>query len=82
MQLILSGEMIDAAEAWRIGLVNGVHPADQLRAKTVELAERICRQKPSTCLALAKTAVKAAARTNLREGLDLEVDLFSLLLLQ
>ncbi|NDD62580.1 MAG: crotonase [Acidobacteria bacterium] len=77
MQLILSGEMIDAAEAWRIGLVNEVHPADQLRAKTVELAERIAAKSP-VALALAKTAVKAAARTNLREGLDLEIDLFSL----
>ena len=77
MQLILSGEMIDAAEAWRIGLVNQVHPADQLRAKTLELALKIAEKSP-IALALAKTAVKAAARTNLREGLDLEIDLFSL----
>lgn len=77
MQIILSGEMIDAAEAWRIGLVNQVHPADQLRAKTLELALRIAEKSP-IALALAKTAVKAAARTNLREGLDLEIDLFSL----
>jgi len=77
MQLILSGEMIDAAEAWRIGLVNEVHPADQLRARTMELALRIADKSP-VALALAKTAVKAAARTNLREGLDLEIDLFAL----
>ena len=77
MQLILSGEMIDAAEAWRIGLVNEVHPADQLRARTMELALRIADKSP-VALALAKTAVKADARTNLREGLDLEIDLFAL----
>ena len=77
MQLILTGEMIDAAEAWRLGLVNEIHPADQLRARTLDLAERIAAKSP-IALAMAKAAVKAAARTNLREGLDLEIDLFSL----
>ena len=77
MQLILTGEMIDAAEAWRLGLVNEIHPADQLRARTLDLAERIAAKSP-IALAMAKAAIKAAARTNLREGLDLEIDLFSL----
>jgi enoyl-CoA hydratase len=77
MQLILTGEMIDAAEAWRLGLVNEIHPADQLWARTLDLAERIAAKSP-IALAMAKAAVKAAARTNLREGLDLEIDLFSL----
>ncbi|NBO64293.1 MAG: crotonase [Acidobacteria bacterium] len=77
MQMILTGEMIDAAEAFRIGLVNEVHPSDQLRTKTLELAAKIAEKSP-IALAMAKSAVKAAARTNLREGLDLEIDLFSL----
>lgn len=77
MQMILSGEMIDAQEAHRLGLVNEVHPVADLEAKTFELANKIAEKSP-VALAMAKTAVKAAARTTLREGLDQEIDLFAL----
>jgi enoyl-CoA hydratase len=77
MQMILTGEMIDAQEAYRIGLVNDVYPADQLESKTMELAAKIAEKSP-VALAMAKTAVKNAARMNLREGLDQEIDLFAL----
>jgi enoyl-CoA hydratase len=77
MQMILSGAMIDAAEAHRIGLVNDVYPAEELEAKTMELASLIAEKSP-VALAMAKTAVKNAARMNLREGLDAEIDLFAL----
>lgn len=77
MQMILSGEMIDAQEAFRLGLVNEVHPVADLEARTMELANKIAEKSP-VALAMAKTAVKAAARTTLREGLDQEIDLFAL----
>jgi enoyl-CoA hydratase len=77
MQMILTGEMIDAQEALRLGLVNEVHPAAELEAKTMEMASKIAEKSP-VALAMAKTSVKNAARTNLREGLDHEVDLFAL----
>ena len=77
MQMILSGEMIDAQEAHRLGLVNEVHTVAELEAKTFELANKIAEKSP-VALAMAKTAVKAAARTTLREGLDQEIDLFAL----
>ncbi|MBK9313822.1 MAG: enoyl-CoA hydratase/isomerase family protein [Acidobacteria bacterium] len=77
MQIILTGEMIDAQEAWRLGLVNEVHPVDQLEEKTMELAAKIAEKSP-IALSMAKTAVKNAARMNLREGLDSEIDLFAL----
>lgn len=77
MQMILSGEMIDAQTALRFGLVNEVHPVDQLEARTMELATRIAEKSP-VALAMAKTAVKNAARMTLREGLDSEIDLFAL----
>src|SRR5687767_8699483 len=41
MELILTGEIIDAQTAFAIGLVNHVVPADQLEAKTMEIAKRI-----------------------------------------
>jgi len=77
MQMILTGEMINADEAYRLGLVNEVYPASELEAKTMELANRIAEKSP-VALAMAKAAVKNAARMNLREGLDQEIDLFAL----
>jgi enoyl-CoA hydratase len=77
MELILTGEIIDAKTAFSIGLVNHVVPHDQLKAKTMEIANRIADKSP-VALRLAKDAVKAASRSNLDEGLRREVDLFSL----
>ena len=77
MELILTGEIIDAKSAFAIGLVNQVVPADQLRAKTMEIANRIADKSP-IALRLAKEAVKLASRSNLDEGLRREVDLFAL----
>ena len=77
MELILSGEIIDARTAFAIGLVNHVVPADQLQAKTLEIANRIAEKGP-IALQLAKEAVKLASRSNLDEGLRREVDLFAL----
>lgn len=77
MELILSGEIINAETALQIGLVNQVVPADQLQTKTMEIANRIAEKSP-IALRLAKEAVRLASRSNLDEGLRREVDLFAL----
>jgi len=77
MELILTGEIIDAATALNLGLVNHVVPADQLEAKTMEIANRMAEKSP-IALRMAKEAVKLASRSNLDEGLRREVDLFAL----
>jgi enoyl-CoA hydratase len=77
MEMILTGEIIDARTAFSIGLVNHVVPADQLQAKTMEIASRIADKSP-VALRMAKEAVKLASRSNLDEGLRREVDLFAL----
>jgi enoyl-CoA hydratase len=77
MEMILSGEIINAENALTIGLVNHVVPADQLETKTMEIANRIAEKSP-VGLRLAKEAVKLASRSNLDEGLRREVDLFAL----
>ena len=77
MEMILTGEIIDAKIAHAIGLVNHVVPLDQLEAKTMEIASRIAEKSP-IALSLAKEAVKIASRSNLDEGLRREVDLFAL----
>ena len=77
MEMILSGEIINAQEAYRLGLVNQVVPADQLLTKTMEIANRIAEKSP-IAVRFAKEAVKLASRSNLDEGLRREVDLFAL----
>jgi enoyl-CoA hydratase len=77
MELILTGDIIDAQTAYRIGLVNMVVPAADLEAKTMEIANRIAEKSP-VALRLAKEAVRVASRSHLDEGLRREVDLFAL----
>jgi enoyl-CoA hydratase len=77
LRLILSGAMIDAAEAKAIGLVEMVVPPEELRAKTLELAGEIADKSPLT-LRVAKEAVRASQRMAIEEGLLYERDLFCL----
>lgn len=77
MELILSGDMINAETALKFGLVNQVHPAEELREKTMEFAAKIAEKAP-IALQLCKEAVKFASRSNLDEGLRREIDLFAL----
>ena len=77
MQLILTGDMIDAPTALQFGLVNAVHPAEELETKTMELANKIAEKAP-IALRYSKEAVKLASRSNLDEGLRREIDLFAL----
>ena len=46
MELTLTGNMIDAAEAYRLGLVNYVLPAEEAAAKAVELLETMGAKGP------------------------------------
>ena len=77
MELILTGDIIDAKTAFSIGLVNMVVPAADLAAKTMEIAGRISEKSP-IALRMAKEAVKTASRSTLDEGLRREIDLFAL----
>ncbi|HEV7642530.1 MAG TPA: enoyl-CoA hydratase/isomerase family protein [Pyrinomonadaceae bacterium] len=77
MEMVLTGDMIDAQTALRFGLVNYVFTAEELEAKTMEFAGKIAEKAP-IALQLSKEAVKFASRSNLDEGLRREVDLFAL----
>ena len=77
MELILTGDIIDAQTAHSLRLVNMVVPSTDLEARTMEIANRIAEKSP-VALRMAKEAVKGAARANLDEGLRREVDLFAL----
>ena len=77
MRLILTGDMLKADEAQAMGLVDQVVPADELRAKTLELAEKIASKSPLT-LRVAKEAMRASERLTIEEGILYERDLFCL----
>jgi enoyl-CoA hydratase len=47
-EFLLTGDVIDAHEAWRLGMVNRVVPGDELGQRTRELAERIALVPPVT----------------------------------
>lgn len=75
LRMILSGEIIDAVEAERIGLVDAVVENDDLHTVTMELAHNMAAHSPLT-LRLAKSAVRAAEEMPLTAGLALERELF------
>jgi enoyl-CoA hydratase len=75
MRLILTGDLIDATEAERIGLVDWVFDDTELRQKTLEIARTLAGYSP-VALELAKTAVRAALESPLSAGLAHERELF------
>ncbi len=75
MQLVLSGEMITAAEAHRIGLVNEVVPQGELMARAEAIASKIIANAP-LAVQYAMEAVNKGMEMTLREGLFLEATLF------
>jgi len=75
MRLILTGDLIDADEAERLGLVDIVVPLDSLEDRTRQLCASMSRNS-SLALQLAKEAIRAAAELPLSAGLVAEHDLF------
>ena len=77
LELILTGEMIDAAEARRIGLVNRVYPPAELMAGAEEMAKTILSRGP-VAMQLAVDAAIRGASLDLAAGLSVEADLFGI----
>jgi enoyl-CoA hydratase len=78
LELILTGEMIDAQEAYRIGLVNRVFPQPQLMGAAVDLAQKIAANGP-VAVGLAIEAVDHGYHASTEDSLRLEAHLFGLL---
>lgn len=78
IQLITTAEMIDAQEAWRIGLVNKVVAPDDLMTVTLEMMNTILANGP-LAVALCIEAIDRGLEMSLEEGLVLEANHFGLL---
>jgi enoyl-CoA hydratase len=77
LRLILTGEMVDAAEAHRVGIVSEVTEPAQLMPRALAIAEMIASKSP-VAVASAKQATRAALSLPLDEGLRMERSLFAL----
>jgi enoyl-CoA hydratase len=70
-QLIFTGDMIDANEAHRIGLVDEVYPAEELMNKAMALAQNILSKAP-IAVSTAKECINKGLDVNLSAGCELE----------
>jgi enoyl-CoA hydratase len=78
LQLILSGGMISAQEAYRIGLVNEVVPIVELIGRAEAILNQIGANAPQS-VKFALEAVNKGLETSLTEGLLIEASLFGIL---
>ena len=79
LDLLLTGDRMNAQQALEIGLITRVAgSAQSLIDEVTALAERIAK-KPPTATLFVKQAARAATQLDLKSGLDLELDLFAML---
>ena len=76
-QLCFTGDIIGAAEALSLGLINEVHPADSLLEKTVELAKKIA-SKSAPAITLMKSAINKGTEIDIESASLFEIDCFGL----
>ncbi|MCF6462247.1 short-chain-enoyl-CoA hydratase [Clostridium sp. Cult1] len=76
-ELIFTADMIDAEEAYRIGLVNKVVPEEDLMDEAMAMANKIL-SKGQIAVRFAKVAINRGIETDIETGMDIERDLFGL----
>jgi enoyl-CoA hydratase len=74
-QLLMTGELISAAEAHRWGLVNRVCPAGELMEAAMELAERIAANSPAA-VQQAKRSARMGLELPLEAGIETEIECY------
>lgn len=75
MELILTGDFMDAQEAWQRGLVSKVVPPDQTVEEAFKIARKIA-SKSQSAVNMAKDCVNAAFQNQLNQGLEFERRMF------
>jgi len=76
MEMVLTGNMIKADEAEKLGLVNQVVPLEDLEAETIKLAEKLASKSPSS-LKIGKEGLNRLYDHKYHESLNVMDDLFA-----
>lgn len=77
-ELIMTGDLIPAAKACDIGILNRVVPAAELEEAVMKLASKLMA-KSALALRAAKTAMRKGLNTSLKDGICIEQDVFCML---
>jgi len=75
MEMVLTGDSINAHEAYRIGLVNEVVPQDELYSAVNRLANKLKARSPAS-LKCSKASINRSLEVSLEEAINHELDLF------
>jgi enoyl-CoA hydratase/carnithine racemase len=78
LEMILTGELIDAQEASRIGLVSRIVPPGKVTAAVMELAKKMASKSPVS-MEYCKEAIIKGMDLTLEQGIRLEADLYFLM---
>lgn len=76
-ELIFTGDMINASEAEKIGLVNRVVPQEEVLNESIKIAQKIA-SKGQIAVRYSKTAINRGIETDIETGMAIEKDLFGL----
>jgi enoyl-CoA hydratase/carnithine racemase len=68
MEIILSGNMVGAEEALRIGLINAVYDSEKLEDSTISFAKQLAKKSPHT-IKVAKRTIRASLDLPFSEGI-------------
>jgi len=76
LEMVLTGDIISAAEAERLGLINKVVPAEELEASTIKLAAKLAKKSP-LAVQIGKTGVYGMSEIPYHQALDYVDELFA-----
>ena len=76
-ELIYTGDTINAAEAYRLGLVNHIYPAQELMEQAKKLAQKISSKAP-LAVGYAKYAIGRGIQVDLDTSMGIESDMFGM----
>ncbi len=78
-ELIFTGDLIDAQEAYNIGLVNKVVPAENLLEEAMNIAKKIIENAGPNAVSISKTVLNRGIDANLKTANSYETEAFSIL---
>lgn len=76
LEMVLTGDIISAAEAERLGLINKVVPAEELEASTIKLAAKLAQKSPMA-VQIGKTGIYGMSEIPYHQALDYMDELFA-----